>query len=312
MEQIQYSIIIPHKNIPELLQRCLFSIPKRTDTEVIVIDDNSSSDNVSLMKQMEKKIDLNVSFIYDKSGKGAGRARNIGLDAAKGEKILFADSDDFFNYCVDDILSQYTNDDSDLLFFKANSVDTDFYTNSGRAEGLNYFIDSFLSRNDRGDYLLRYAHGAPHCKIIKRSLIEQNSVRFPEVSVNEDTRFSYLLGYYAKTIKADKRALYCITMRSGSMTYTMNERKVLDQVRVMAERDRFFLDHNIPLCRGFHIETLVKLRKEENDSVYNQCIDIIMSYGFSRKEIEQRVNSLLFNENKHEFFQRIKKILRRK
>ena len=36
-----YSIIIPHKNIPKLLQRCLDSIPERDDVQVIIVDDNS-------------------------------------------------------------------------------------------------------------------------------------------------------------------------------------------------------------------------------------------------------------------------------
>ena len=38
---INYSIIIPHKNIPNLLQRCLDSIPNREDVQIIVVDDNS-------------------------------------------------------------------------------------------------------------------------------------------------------------------------------------------------------------------------------------------------------------------------------
>lgn len=41
-----YSIIIPHYNIPDLLQRLLDSIPQREDIEIIVVDDNSSSDVV--------------------------------------------------------------------------------------------------------------------------------------------------------------------------------------------------------------------------------------------------------------------------
>jgi glycosyltransferase involved in cell wall biosynthesis len=36
-----YSVIIPHKNIPKLLQRCLDSIPQREDIQIIIIDDNS-------------------------------------------------------------------------------------------------------------------------------------------------------------------------------------------------------------------------------------------------------------------------------
>ena len=46
MKVINYSIIIPHKNIPSLLQRCLDSIPLRDDIQIIIVDDNSSPDKV--------------------------------------------------------------------------------------------------------------------------------------------------------------------------------------------------------------------------------------------------------------------------
>ena len=42
MAETCFSIIIPHKNIPSLLQRCLDSIPKRDDVQIIVVDDNSN------------------------------------------------------------------------------------------------------------------------------------------------------------------------------------------------------------------------------------------------------------------------------
>ncbi|MDR2475404.1 MAG: glycosyltransferase family 2 protein, partial [Bacteroidales bacterium] len=37
-----YSIIIPHKDIPDLLRRCLDSIPYRNDLQIIIVDDNSN------------------------------------------------------------------------------------------------------------------------------------------------------------------------------------------------------------------------------------------------------------------------------
>jgi len=37
-----FSIIIPHKNIPDLLMRCLKSIPVSEDIQLIVVDDNSA------------------------------------------------------------------------------------------------------------------------------------------------------------------------------------------------------------------------------------------------------------------------------
>lgn len=52
----RYSIIIPHHNIPDLLQRCLSSIPQRNDLQVIVIDDKSDELYIPRLNQIEKNI----------------------------------------------------------------------------------------------------------------------------------------------------------------------------------------------------------------------------------------------------------------
>ena len=96
MAETCFSIIIPHKNIPSLLQRCLDSIPKRDDVQIIVVDDNSNPQKVDFEKfpGLDKP---NTEAYFDKSGKGAGRARNVGLKHAKGEWVIFADCDDYFH-----------------------------------------------------------------------------------------------------------------------------------------------------------------------------------------------------------------------
>ena len=91
-----YTIIIPHKNAPLLLQRCLDSIPFRDDIQIIVVDDDSSSDVVDFMDFPGSSRE-DVEIIFTKEGKGAGYARNCGLLHARGKWLLFADADDFFS-----------------------------------------------------------------------------------------------------------------------------------------------------------------------------------------------------------------------
>lgn len=83
-----YSVIISHKDIPELLQRCLNSIPQREDIEVIIIDDGSKAVPVLTREDAE--------LVALSENGGAGHARNIGLQHAKGNWVLFIDADDFF------------------------------------------------------------------------------------------------------------------------------------------------------------------------------------------------------------------------
>lgn len=92
---VNYSIIIPHKNIPDLLQRCLDSISPREDVQVIVVDDNS--DLLIVDFEHFPGIDRDdVELIFPKDGKGAGYTRNVGLDHAVGKWLLFVDADDFY------------------------------------------------------------------------------------------------------------------------------------------------------------------------------------------------------------------------
>ncbi len=101
MDQYNYSIIIPHKNTPDLLQRCLDSIPRRVDLQIIVVDDNSDIEKVNFI-HFPGLNDPHIEVVFTKEGKGAGYARNVGLKHAKGKWLVFADADDKFNECFND------------------------------------------------------------------------------------------------------------------------------------------------------------------------------------------------------------------
>ena len=79
--KINYSIIIPHRNSPLLLERCLKSIPQRPDLEVIVVDDNSDIAE----KPSTDRNDVRFIFLDAVQSKGAGKARNAGIKESQGD-----------------------------------------------------------------------------------------------------------------------------------------------------------------------------------------------------------------------------------
>lgn len=243
---MNFTIIIPHKNIPQLLDRLIKSIPIRDDLEVIVVDDNSSPDIVDF-EHFPGKNRKNLRLICNKVSRGAGYARNCALPLVQGKWVLFADSDDFFNPGFNDFLDEYVCSNADIIYFNANSVDTETYEPSYRVDHLHGFIDEYHNEPVLGELAMRYLFTEPWCKMVKRELIEHNGVSFEETSIRNDVRYSYLVGHYAQNIIVDDRQLYCVTTRQNSVSSGIGRQATFDELKVFAGWKYFLLQHKIPL-----------------------------------------------------------------
>ena len=146
---INYSIIIPHKNIPDLLQRCLDSIPRRDDIQIIIVDDNSNPQKVDF-ENFPGLGDPCVEVYFTKEGKGAGYARNVGLKYAKGKWLFFADSDDTYTSSFSKFLTDSKDLVADVVYFKANLINNDvskspfFLMNYSLVSTKNFLVTSRL------------------------------------------------------------------------------------------------------------------------------------------------------------------------
>lgn len=233
---ITYSFIIPHHNTPVLLQRLIDSIPQRNDIEIIVVDDNSDDDK----KPNVIRSDIMTICINKENTKGAGHARNIGMDAAKGKWLLFADSDDFYQKGFINILDEYKDDDIDILFFNIDSVDTITLKPIKRGNTLKNYIEEYDGTKDR-ENTLRYFVFFPWCKMINNNFVKHYNFRFEEISILNDSFFALQTGHFAKKIKVDKRKLYTWTFRVGSIANSkVTKNKYVDVINVYRRRKEVF------------------------------------------------------------------------
>ena len=94
--KIMVSLIIPVYNVEQYLKQCLDSVINQTfkDIEIIIINDCSSDNSLKIIKEYQQK-DERIIVIDLQENKGQGNARNEGLKIAKGEYIVFVDSDDW-------------------------------------------------------------------------------------------------------------------------------------------------------------------------------------------------------------------------
>ena len=113
---MKISVIIPVYNTPEKkLRRCLDSIIVQSfgDYECIIVDDGSTDCSGEIIDEYSR-LDSRFCAIHKKNG-GVSSARNYGLEIAKGEWIVFVDSDD---YLLPDHISSMmvaVSDDVDLV-----------------------------------------------------------------------------------------------------------------------------------------------------------------------------------------------------
>ena len=258
-DQILFSFIIPHRNAPFLLARCIDSIPVREDVEIIVVDDNSTPEVLHQLKDIEKRYS-HIAFIVTTLSKGAGYARNVGIELAKGKWLLFIDADDFFYPCINGILDKYILSDYDIIYFLSNSCFSDnLQKKADKNTPMMQVINKYLQNPIKEEIYLRFKYAVPWGKMIKASLIDKHNIRYDEVLAGNDVLFSAKSGYYASKIIVEKECAYCITERENSIVRTENQ---------------YYTDHRIES----RIHLMLFLRSVKYPQYRHPIADLVLSY----------------------------------
>lgn len=233
-----YAVIIPHKNTPDLLSRCLSTIPLRNNIQIIVVDDHSDEQIIQSLMIFENKYS-NLSLLYTKESRGAGYARNVGLESADAEWIIFADADDFFSKDAFDIFDNYVESLYDIIYFEPYSVYGDTMLPAMRHIYYKKLVDDFQENNPYTIDRLRYNFGVPWCKMISSRLIRENSICFDEILYSNDVMFSLKIGYYAKNIYAVSKSVYCVTVTRGSLVNRHSKISLECRYKVVLQQNSF-------------------------------------------------------------------------
>jgi len=222
----QISIIIPHFNSSNYIEKLLASIPKVPEIQTIVIDDKSSDSHVDMVRSLQSQYAF--EFYHNDRTKSAGTCRNIGLEHASGRWVLFADSDDYFLDGFYENVSRYFESQADVIYFMPTSIYSDTGEIADRHIDFQEISKAYMNNRDKNnDIKLRYSLHIPTCKLMRRSFIEKHHIRFDEVLASNDVMFSVKSGHYMKTFEIDDSEIYCLTRNRGSLTTNLSE-EILD------------------------------------------------------------------------------------
>ena len=229
-DPITLSIIVPVYNIEAFLPESLDSLAKiqfDAPYEVIVIDDGSSDGSLAILRAWEETHNQ-LRVITGPNG-GVSRARNAGLDAAKGKYITFVDGDDtvepdFFRTAVREMEEGgWDLVQGNARFIKNNKL---FRVQPG-SDGVP---DGRLETEDP-EQLMEWFFGNSEVimlcvwgKVYRRELLE--NVRFiPDVRIAEDQKFVFdVLRKSPKTLLLDVDACNYVVRETSALNSRYDEK----------------------------------------------------------------------------------------
>lgn len=248
---IDLSIVVPIYNVEKYLEECLETLYQlNLKKEIILVNDESRDDSMLIIKKYKIKYP-NETIVIDQKNKGLSGARNSGLKIAKGEYVAFIDSDDFINsYEYEEFFLKNKNKKLDIIignyqkykegkYLKSCKRDVNL-NNLGIITGKEFFKKSIQLNSFQEEVW---------DDIYNKNFLIKNRLIFKERLLHEDTLFFIQALSKAKRVEFFNTPIYNYRQRENSIMTTMTSKNSVHKL--------------------FIIEELLKLQKEENDSIEN-------------------------------------------
>ena len=231
------TIIVPVYNTAKFLNQCLHSILRQTykNIELIVIDDGSTDESVDICEEIQRN-DQRISVIHQRNS-GVSVARNNGVDVAKGEWIIFVDSDDFIDLeMVEKLYNAVKKYDADYAVcgYACVSEEQKLIKEYVSEKEMVISPSEALKMHYLGKYTVNYV--TQWGKIMRRNIWE--NLRFTQNIFYEDLEIMPKLLLKCNKIVVLNYIGYRYVQREGSI---MHNEKIKD--KCYEDAIKFFLQH---------------------------------------------------------------------
>ena len=258
-EKKRFSVIIPGYNVQEYISNAIESVLNQDfkNYELIVIDD-CSTDNTSEIVSKYKQVKL----IRNEENLASGGARNVGLDKANGEYVIFLDADDYLY--SNDVLSKVN------ALIGKQTVDVVYmgFKIGGNRDEIVIPTPETCTREYKagGDI---YPNVWSKCWNLE--FLNKHHVRFVEKRFYEDVLFVYnAIMNVEKYLIADFPVHTYISGRTNSMTTTLNLKNVYDTVDNIRDMLEIKLKTDTPEI-NIRIQKEINMCKKRLEDIYNKC-----------------------------------------
>lgn len=300
---IKLSVIVPVYNVENYVSECIESIVSQTlkEIEIIVINDGCTDNSIENIKKIKDK----RIMIVDKENGGLSSARNRGIKEAKGEYIIFIDSDDFLKYdnALEDIYNIAEEYQCDIVCGNALIYhdDTDKYPMKRSIEIKKSKILNpidFLKKSMGFDWVPVPLY------FYKTSFIKDNKLIFKEGIYHEDELFTPQAILKSNQIAIYDKEFYVYRQRDGSIMHTKsNTKKGYDIIENCLELEALFLSINDKELRDKLLERSVwivfdNIYKYDLEYISNDVKKFVLRYSRTKSTIIRsnllHINSRLY------------------
>lgn len=232
MEKGLVSIIVPVFNTEDYLNQCIESIIKQSysNWELILVDDNSYDDSYKICKNYEQQ-DRRIRVVsVNQATDGNGKARNVGLDVARGDYVAFIDSDDFVKeYYLEELYEALIRTNSDI------AIGDFFYLKDGKFIFYEHKEDYGIKEITSEEVFKKLCNNTKFVtvwgKLFKANLFDY--IRFNS-GYHEDLEMIARLYLMAKKFVLATNELYCYRSRDGSIEHMdWSFKKIKDHIKAL-------------------------------------------------------------------------------
>lgn len=230
MDENRVSVIIPVYNTEKYLEKCLDSVAGQSykNMEIILVDDGSQDGSPEICNRYATD-DPRILVIHQSNG-GLSHARNVGMQKATGEFIMFIDSDDYWreDSVVQKLMDRVklTHADVTSFSFAKFEEEKDALTSYFK---MNRSMPLHLNRDEQLAFLSE--HGlyiaSAWNKLIRRSLLNED-MQFHEGVYSEDIDWCARLLVKAESFDYIHDVLYCYRQHNTSISHSITNKKCLD------------------------------------------------------------------------------------
>lgn len=258
-----FSVIVPVYNVEKYLKKCVDSLLSQNfaDMEVILVDDKSTDHSLQIAEAYQGH--PNVKVIAKEKNSGLSDTRNVGLQAAAGQYILFLDSDD---YIEDGSMAKIAEtikqaNEPGIVYFGYYEE----YEGTGRCFKKYGYVSEKNHLYKAEDFMLYEMQQRKLCApvwlgVYKRELILDNNLFFQCGILHEDELWTPQAVLKAGTVYTSEYAYYHYLRRAGSITKQNDKaRNGLDMLHVCRELDVLAKNIEDPVLKkymGNHIAML--------------------------------------------------------